>query len=176
MASPLIEQEPLGRLGAPRPRSAAWNLLLMLALLFFAAAACKDQNAIEKARRDGAAAGKRDGAGAGDADGYNSAYEPAKDDAYDAKIKELYASDNFNRKRSYTLLVLGFAFLSGFGFQYGILYLLRKREYLLDIDRIVLPRHETRVNMTRLLDDEGLDELPALKPHADPTPDSTNDE
>jgi len=160
----------------PSPRARVWGLLLVLAVFIFAAMACKDQNAIEKARRDGAEAGKRDGRGAGDADGYNSAYEPAKDDAYGAKIEELYASNNFTRKRSYTLIVLGIAFLSGFGFQYGVLYLLRSKEFLLDIDRIILPKHKSRVELTRLLDAEGFDDIPALKPPDDSSPHSTHDE
>jgi hypothetical protein len=174
MAPPLIKQE-FPAQAAPRGASAKWNLLLVLALLFFAAAGCKNQNAIEKARQDGAAAGRRDGRGAGDADGYSSAYEPAKDAAYDAKVEELYASASFTRKRSYILIVLGAAFLTGFGFQYATLYLLRRKEFLLDIDRIVLPKDKTRIDLTRLLDAEGSDETLALKPPALSSSDSTHD-
>src|SRR5919206_4964814 len=137
---------------AKRRADSAWNLLLVMSLFFLAVAGCKDENAFEMKRQRAAAAGERDGRAAGASDGFNSAYEPAKDDAYDAKVEELYASGNFTRPRSYTSVVLGVAFFVGFGLQYALLYLLRRKELLFDIDRIVLPKHETQVNLTSLLD------------------------
>lgn len=146
-----------------RRTDAVWNLLLVLAMFLLAMAGCKDPNTMEKTRQRAEAAGKRDGKSAGDSDGFNSAYEPAKDHAYNAKIDELYTSNNFTRQWSYTLLVLVVAFLLGFSLQYTVLYLLRRKELLFDIDRIVLPKHETQVNLTRLLDTQGLEDVPAPK-------------
>lgn len=147
----------------PRGSGAGWNLLLVLLMFFLAVAGCKDPNSMERTRQRADAAGKSDGKNAGDADGFKSTYETSKDDAYDAKVRELYDSNNFMRQRSYTLIVLGVAFLLGFSLQYAALYLLRRNELLFDIDRIVLPRHETQVNLTRLLDAPVLEDTSAPK-------------
>lgn len=161
------------RRSRPTPRTARRAVLLVLSLSLLAAAGCRDPNAVEKARQRCADAGRREGQIAGDADGFKSAHESSRDAAYDAKIEGLYASDNFARRRAYTLVVLGVAFLSGFGLQYAALYLLRKKELLVDIDRIVLSKQKTRVDLTRLLASGGSEDAPALKPpDASPRPDS----
>lgn len=148
---------------APRSSTARWNLLLAIAMVFLAIAGCKDPNAIEKARQRGEIAGRTDGLRSGDGDGYNSTYQSAKDAAYKANVNELYDSNRFARKPTYTVIVLSSAFLLGLGFQYLVLYLLRRKELLLDIDWIVLPKDKTQVNLTQLLDYQKTDDTPTLK-------------
>lgn len=134
-----------------------------MAMLFLAIMGCKDPNAIENARRRGEIAGRTDGLRAGDSDGYNSTYQSAKDATYKANVSELYDSNRFTRKPTYTVIVLGSAFLLGFGLQYLVLYLLRRKELLLDIDWIVLPKDKTQVNLTQLLESQKPDDAPSLK-------------
>jgi len=158
---------------SPRSSTAKLNLLFALAIFFLVIAGCKDPNTIEQAQQRGAREGMRDGRKAGDADGYESAYQSAKDAAYDAQVGELYASNNYARKRTYTVIVLSSAFLLGFGLQYIVLYLLRKKEFLLDIDRIVLPKHGTQVNLLHLSDPQWPDDTLILK-QANVSSDSTH--
>lgn len=134
----------------PRSSTAKWNLVIALGLLFFVVASCNDPNAIENKRRSGVYAGTVDGQKAGDAEGYESGYKSARAYAYDARLHDLYASHNFSRKKSYTAITVIGAFLLGFGFQYLALFILRRKELLFDIDRLVLPNHGTQVELKHL--------------------------
>jgi hypothetical protein len=145
------------------------------ALFCLVVAGCRDPKAIEKSRQEGATAGKADGRIAGNAAGYKAAYQPAKDGAYDTKLAEMYNSNVFSRKRSYIVIVLGSSFLFGFGLQYLALYLLRSKELLTDIDRIILPKGKTQVNLTELLDPHRPADLLPLEQPDGPSSDSTRD-
>ena len=164
------------RLSSTTPRSsrARWNLLLAVAMLILALAGCKDPNVIENAQRRGRIQGEIDGRRTGDAEGYKSTYQPAMDAAYKAKVVVLFDTDNYKRKRTYTVIVLVSAFLLGFGLQYIVLYVLRRKEFLLDIDRIVLPKHKTQVNLTELLAPQVPDDTLALKQPNVSSSDSTH--
>lgn len=126
------------------------NALLAVALLFLAVSSCNDPNAIENKRRSGAYAGTIDGRKAGDAEGYEAGYKSARTEAYNAKLRYSYASNTFSRKKSYTAITVVGTFLLGFGFQYLVLFVLRRKEILFDIDRLVLPNHDTQVDLRHI--------------------------
>lgn len=145
---------------SPRSSSTTWNLLLVLALFFLAVTGCQDPHAKEKAQKRGEMAGRADGLRAGDGDGHDSTYQPAKDAAYDAGIREAIAAETYVQRRSYNAIVLGSGFLFGFGLQYLVLYFLRRREVLMDIDWIVLPRDKTQIDLTQLLESQRPNDTP----------------
>ena len=131
---------------------------LALSILFFVIAGCQNPNAIEDARQRGVANGKIDGQRAGENDGYQNAYQPSYDSAYDQKLSELYIANSFTRKKFYSLVVVTALFLFGFVIQYAVLYGLRASGLLYDIDRIVLPKGNTQVDLTSVLSAQLADE------------------
>ena len=139
------------------------NALFALLIIFLAIAGCNNSNTLERARLRGEINGKIDGQRMGESEGYQSAYQPANDAAYKNKINELISSKNYRRKRAYTLIVLAGTFLFGFSLQYLILYGLRRNEFLFDIDRIVLPKGNTQVDLVSVLSSHQSDETLALK-------------
>jgi hypothetical protein len=106
-----------------------------------------DQNRIQAATAQGDNDGREAGSKAGYADGFAAAFPKAHDDSYAATLKTLYDSDRFQRKPPLTSAVLVVGFLVGFGIQYILLYLARRRG-LPDIDRILLSRDLTQVSLT----------------------------
>lgn len=128
-------------------------LILVGLLLLCALSACTPRNAVQEARDRGARDGYRDGHSDGDAEGYQATFEDAEDAAYAETLHGLYASDSYRRVWGYTAGVLGVSFLLGFGLQYVALYLLRRNELLFDIDRIVLRREATVVDLGGLGDE-----------------------
>ena len=143
------------------------GLFIAFSSLLLCLSSCQDPHAIERARLRGANAGRIDGQAAGKTDGYNATYGPTRDDTYKKMVGELYDANTFGRKRSYTLTVIAVAFLTGFGLQYFIYLLLRKKELLFDIDRIVLPKSKTRINLR---------EIPTHKPRALTSGDKRHDD
>lgn len=129
-------------------QAGAGALALLLGLLLLCAmSACTPRNAVQEARDRGASDGRRDGHSDGEAEGHAATFEDAEDAAYAETLNGLYASDNYRRVRGYTAGVLGVSFLLGFGLQYVALYLLRRNELLFDIDRIILRREATAVDL-----------------------------
>lgn len=145
-----IAQVSLSLPGMPRAR----RKLLFIAVIFLSSVAggCTTQKDIEAARNRGARAGAQDGQSAGDAAGYNAAFKVAEDASYTGTLNQLYASGNFHRRRIYSFAALAGAFLLGFGVQYAVLYLLRRKELLYDIDHIILRKQVTEVDLTNLLE------------------------
>jgi hypothetical protein len=135
------------------PGRAARLALLLGLLLLCALSACTPRNAIQEARERGARDGYRDGHNDGDAEGYEATFEDAEDAAYAETLNGLYASGQYQRVRGYTAGVLCVSFLLGFGLQYVVLYLLRRNEMLFDIDRIILRREATAVDLAGLGDE-----------------------
>jgi len=112
---------------------------------------CETEADIKKRHNQAEAAGRRDGEITGRTDGRKATYEPARQSAYDSRIWALYNSNNYNRKPGYVVMILSISFLLGFGVQYAVLYFLRRKDLLPDIDRIILPKHNTQANFKELL-------------------------
>jgi len=127
------------------------------------AARPQDQRARESAAMRGAAEGRKAGKAAGIADGYKETYTDAKAAAFNATVKELYQRGEFKRQRTYFIIAMVSAFILGFGLQYGLLYLLRKKEVFFDIDRIVLSKHSTTVDLTDIANPPSDGVVQALK-------------
>lgn len=116
------------------------NLLLVILIFFFVVTGCFENSnqrneKIANAEIRGRADGLRDAKASG-----NTAYASAKDAAYNEKIDKLIESGEFNRKWAFAALIICTTFLLGFGLQYSLLCLLRKKAYLRDIDWIVLSK------------------------------------
>ena len=111
---------------------------------------CSSQQAIENARSRGAAAGLNEGRSTGEAAGFEAAVKAAERASYEKRLNELRISGEFNRIFICSLGAMVIAFLLGFTVQYVLLYLLRKAG-LYDIDRIILGKDATEVELTNLI-------------------------
>jgi hypothetical protein len=131
---------------------------------------CTTEESIRTARREGAKAGFEAGVSAGDAAGYEVGFKDGENAAYKETLNQLYATADYRRVRSYSLIVLSTAFLLGFCLQYVSLYLLRRNGFLYDIDRIILGRRATQVDLTNLSEPQTL-LLVASNEHEPPSPD-----
>lgn len=101
----------------------------------------------ESARERGAKAGFKDGSSAGGAEGYREGYVAGFDEAYASTANELLAAGDYWRNPLFTLLVIPAALLAGFAIQFIIFYLIRLTGLFQDIDRILLGREATELNL-----------------------------
>lgn len=121
------------------------GVLLFLLLAIFG---CTSREAIESARKDGAKTGYSDGRKAGEADGFKQSFPAAKRAAYRKTFHDLYSSAKYARPLLYQFTIGTGSFLVGFALQYVLLYVLRRIGVLNDIDRIILGKSASEVDLT----------------------------
>lgn len=102
---------------------------------------------LESPRTRGAKAGREDGKSAGEAAGYRAAYEAAHRESYDATAKRLIEEGTYRRNPLFTLAVFPLGFLGGFALQFALFYVLRWTGLFHDIDRILLGKEATELNL-----------------------------
>jgi hypothetical protein len=134
-----------GGLTLAQRRTTRWGLYFAIA--FTALSGCSPQQVvIEEARMRGARAGREEGRFAGS----TAALNAARADAFDQRVEQLYAVDEFRRNPFYTGSVMGGFFILGFGVQWIAFYIPRRVGILRDVDWILLPREMTETDLINL--------------------------
>lgn len=124
--------------------------LFLLSFLPLTLSGCTSQKAIEKARQRGAQAGREEGRHSGEADGFTTAFKAAKNEAYRETLTELQRSGEYRRIPFFTVAIVGSFFILGYLLQWTVVYVLRYKGYLRDIDWIVLPKEMTQIDFANM--------------------------
>ena len=103
--------------------------------------------AISNAQAQGAKAGYADGRKEGEATGFKDAVKAAENASYSQTLSTLYSSGQYYGIGHYNVLALFGGILLGFLIQYTVMFILRKYKLLYDIDRIVLLKHATEIDL-----------------------------